>query len=66
MNASANVIRCPAIVLMLFVLGTSVLRTEHVAGQSFEGSTGSTLGGLLLGAYSGSVLGLLGTMIPCN
>jgi len=66
MNASVNMIRCPAVVLALFVLGASVLRLDHVAGQSFEGSTGSTAGGLLLGAYSGSVLGLLGTMIPCN
>jgi hypothetical protein len=31
-----------------------------------EGSSGSTWGGVALGAYSGTVFGLLGTMLPCN
>lgn len=31
-----------------------------------EGSSGSTWGGIALGAYSGTVFGLLGTMLPCN
>jgi len=30
------------------------------------GSTASALGGIVLGGYSGTVLGLLGTMGPCN
>ena len=34
--------------------------------QTFRGSTASTLGGVALGAYSGSVLGLLGSVLPCN
>jgi hypothetical protein len=31
-----------------------------------EGSAGSTWGGMALGGYSGTVLGLVGTMLPCN
>lgn len=30
------------------------------------GTTGSSWGGAVLGAYSGSVYGLLGTLMPCN
>jgi hypothetical protein len=40
-----------------------------VAGQGLDaprGSAASTWGGIVLGAYSGTVLGLLGTMMPCN
>jgi len=37
-----------------------------VSAQSFRGSTASTLGGVALGAYSGSILGLLGSLLPCN
>lgn len=37
-----------------------------VHAQAFRGSTASTLGGVALGAYSGSVLGLLGSVLPCN
>lgn len=37
-----------------------------VRAQSFQGSTASTWGGVALGAYSGSVLGLLGSLLPCN
>lgn len=36
------------------------------SAQLAEASTGSTAGGLALGAYSGMVLGALGTMMPCN
>lgn len=35
-------------------------------GQSFRGSTASTLGGVALGTYSGSVLGMMGSIFPCN
>jgi hypothetical protein len=31
-----------------------------------EGSTGSTWGGIALGGFSGTVFGLIGTMVPCN
>jgi len=34
--------------------------------QAFRGSTASTLGGVALGAYSGSVMGLVGSVLPCN
>lgn len=40
-----------------------------IAGQVSlppQGSAGSTWGGVALGAYSGTVFGLLGTMLPCN
>lgn len=37
-----------------------------VDAQAFRGSTASTLGGVALGAYSGSVLGLVGSVLPCN
>ena len=34
--------------------------------QEKDGSTGAAIGGALLGAYSGSVFGLLGGFGPCN
>ncbi|GEM_PF-1640466 len=37
-----------------------------VPAQSLQGSTASTLGGIALGAYSGSILGLFGSLLPCN
>ena len=35
-------------------------------GQSFRGSTASTLGGIGLGVYSGATFGLVGSLLPCN
>jgi len=44
----------------------SLVVPRAVDAQAFRGSTASTLGGVALGAYSGSVLGLLGSVLPCN
>ena len=49
----------------LLSVGALTLPLRSVA-QSFRGSTGSMLGGALLGAYSGAGFGLLGSMLPCN
>lgn len=45
------------------MLGVGV---SPVAGQNFRGSTGSTLGGIGLGVYSGATFGLLGSLLPCD
>lgn len=50
--------------LALLVVGLTL--PSSASAQSFEGSTLSTFGGLVLGAYSGAGLGMLGTMMPCN
>lgn len=51
----------------LFVaLALSFANPSQGTAQNFQGSTLSTFGGLVLGAYSGAGLGLLGTMMPCN
>ena len=47
------------------LLGGPVVSEAQVA-RIPEGSAGSTWGGIALGAYSGTVFGLLGTMLPCN
>lgn len=50
-------------------LVAALLFFQHESGlsaQSDEGSAGAALGGAILGAYSGSVLGLLGGFGPCN
>ena len=44
----------------------AALSPRAAEAQAFRGSTASTLGGVALGAYSGSVLGLLGSVLPCN
>lgn len=38
----------------------------ELSAQGKDGSTGAALGGAVLGAYSGTVLGLLGAFGPCN
>lgn len=51
----------------LLLVWLSLVATPHaVLGQAFRGSTASTLGGLGVGAYSGAVLGLVGSLFPCN
>ena len=42
------------------------LRPTEVTAQSFQGSTASTMGGIALGTYSGAMLGLVGSVLPCN
>lgn len=47
----------------------ALLLTLHTApsrAQTYEGDTWTTAAGAALGLYSGGVLGLLGTMMPCN
>lgn len=39
---------------------------QRAAAQKYEGGTWTTLGGASLGLVSGSVMGVLGTMMPCN
>ncbi|MBT8488414.1 MAG: hypothetical protein KJO65_06310 [Gemmatimonadetes bacterium] len=39
---------------------------SHAAAQTYEGDTWTTVAGASLGLYSGSVMGVLGTMMPCN
>ena len=48
------------------LLVCAALTPRAAEAQAFRGSTASTLGGVALGAYSGSVLGLLGSVLPCN
>jgi len=50
---------------VLVALGL-IVGAEHLSAQSFEGSTASTAAGLLLGAYSGTAFGMLGSMSICN
>lgn len=51
---------------LLVVLALGLTTARQGEAQSFQGSTLSTFGGLVLGAYSGAGLGMLGTMMPCN
>lgn len=39
---------------------------QDLPAQENSGSTGDAIGGAVLGAYSGTVLGLLGAFGPCN
>ena len=57
-------IRLARIVSLCLVCG--LFGPQAVDAQAFRGSTASTLGGVALGAYSGSVLGLVGSVLPCN
>jgi hypothetical protein len=52
---------CIAVVVMLLCSGA-----RPVSGQATEGSTASTVGLGALGAYSGTVLGLIGAVGPCS
>jgi hypothetical protein len=60
-----GVARAALIAICVVVTGVSA-GSANLSGQSFEGSTASTAAGLFLGAYSGAVFGMLGTMSPCN
>jgi hypothetical protein len=53
------------IAMVIAFVGVSAGSTS-LSGQSFQGSTASTAAGLFMGAYSGAVFGMLGTMSPCN
>lgn len=48
----------------LCVLAT--LPSGEARGQTYEGNSWTTVEGAALGLYSGGVLGLVGTMMPCN
>jgi hypothetical protein len=48
----------------LCVLATSA--PDELCGQAYEGDSWTTVGGAALGLYSGGMLGLVGTMMPCN
>lgn len=53
----------PVVALLLLLLAMGAPRLE---AQLAEASTASTAAGLALGAYSGVILGAVGTMMPCN
>ena len=48
------------------LLAGVALASAPLAAQTYEGTRASTIGGAALGFYSGGVLGLVGTMMPCN
>lgn len=50
--------------LVLCLLAT--LSSGEARGQTYEGDTWTTVEGAALGLYSGGMLGLMGTMMPCN
>ena len=52
--------------VMSLCLVCALFAPRTVEAQAFRGSTASTLGGVALGAYSGSILGLVGSVLPCN
>ncbi len=49
-------------------LGVAVLFAAPTPGgaQTYEGDTWTTVAGASLGLFSGSVMGVMGTMMPCN
>jgi hypothetical protein len=55
-----------AVKVTLFVAGALFFGVGQLSSQEGSGSTGAALGGAMLGAYSGTVLGLLGASGPCN
>ena len=60
----------PRTALLAVMLVAGVLTTPGTAlsqiSRTPEGSAGSTWGGIALGSFSGTVFGLVGTMVPCN
>jgi hypothetical protein len=57
------------LVVACVVFGAAIASPRHLVAQGSavpEGSTGSTWAGVALGGYSGTVLGLIGSMLPCN
>jgi len=57
----ADVVKSLLVGLFLQVLGGPV-----ASAQQSDGSTWATIGGGALGAYSGAVLGGIGSFVPCN
>ncbi|MGD8320734.1 MAG: hypothetical protein PVJ02_09775 [Gemmatimonadota bacterium] len=55
--------RFAAIALVVTLLWSGA---RSVSGQAAEGSTASAVGLAVLGAYSGTVMGLIGAVGPCN
>lgn len=51
---------------LLVALAGIPLGADAQVGGAPDWSSGSAWGGVALGAYSGTALGLLGTMLPCN
>lgn len=56
----------PRIALLASIVGNLFTQAPHAAGQSSSTSTASLVGGGVLGAYSGTVLGLVGAAGPCD
>jgi hypothetical protein len=54
-----------AICLFALSCGAASLRSQETT-DSTDGSTWAAVGGAALGAYSGTVLGALGSLIPCT
>lgn len=52
--------------LVLACATAAMLTPAATAAQTYEGDTWTTVGGASLGLYSGAVMGVLGTMMPCN
>jgi len=52
--------------LVALILALSGVQPPPASGQVSGGSTASALGGGVVGAYSGAVLGLVGAAGPCN
>jgi len=55
---------CVFMPLLLFADGNGLRAQERVG--STDGSTWAAVGGAALGAYSGTVLGTVGSLIPCT
>jgi len=54
------------VVVGLFLATYLIPSTHPLAGQEGEGSTSAAVGTAALGFYSGSALGLTGSLIPCS
>lgn len=53
------------ICLLALSIGSTGLRGQETT-ESTNGSTWAAVGGAALGAYSGTVLGAVGSLIPCT
>ena len=65
MNFSRAAGSIAAIWLFALSCGSAGLRGQETT-DSTDGSTWAAVGGAALGAYSGTVLGALGSLIPCT
>lgn len=59
-------IRLTPLLIAVVLVPAAATAQETAGGESTEGSTGAAIGGAVLGAYSGTVLATMGSLIPCT